>query len=118
MALTKSSSTLAQLTAGGNTASADVSAAYAAAFSIKHHTGTGTITAGGQVQPQVSHDGTNFYPDGGALQFGMTASADEYATYTPPEDGLPISAVRFAWTVPTGSTGHTLDVSYSKATGL
>ena len=119
MALTKSNSSLAQLTATGNTAAADISAGYATVFSIKHLTGTGTITTGGKVQPEISHDGgTVWHKDGGEFVFGLVASATEYRTYTPPTDGLAAKHVRFAWVVPVGSTGHTLDVEYTRVTAI
>jgi hypothetical protein len=118
MALTKANASLAELTAAGNTATADISAAYAAVFSIRHTNGTGTITVGATVQPQISHDGTNFRNDGGAFVFGLTASATELRTYVPPTDGLAVKDVRFVYTVPTGSTGHTLNVDYSRTTAL
>lgn len=118
MALTKSDGSLTQLTASGNTAAIDVSDAYAATVSIIHATGSGTISSGGEVQPEISHDGTNYRPDGGAFVFGTTASTTEYASYTPPTDGLAVKSVRFAWTVPGGSTGHTLDVEYTKTTAV
>lgn len=119
MALTKTNASLAQVTATGNSASADVSAAYASAFSLKHVNGTGTITAGAQVQPQISHDGgTTWHNDGGPFVFGTTDSATEYRTYTPPTDGLAVKHVRFAYTAPSGSTGHTLDCEYTRTTAL
>ena len=119
MALTKASASLAELTAAGNTAAADISDAYAAVFSIRHANGTGTITVGATVQPQISHDGTNWRNDGGAFVFGLAASTTELRTYVPPTDGLAIANdVRFVYTVPTGSTGHTLNVDYSRTTAL
>lgn len=118
MALTKSAATLAQLTTTGNTAEADLSTAYAAVFSISHANGTGTISAAATIQPQVSHDGTNWFDDGGAFSAGTVASETNVFTYVPPTDGLPIAGVRFAYTAPTGSTGHALDVAYSKVTAL
>lgn len=119
MSLTKSSGSITQLTSAGNSIAVDLSDAYAATFSIRHTNGTGTITVGATVQPQISHDGTNWRNDGGAFLFGLTASATELRTYTPPTDGLAIANdVRFVYTVPTGSTGHTLDCDYSKVTAL
>jgi hypothetical protein len=118
MALTKTNGSITQLTGAGNSVTVDTSDAYAAAFSIRHVNGTGTITAGATVQPQISHDGTNWRNDGGPFLFGLTASATELRTYVPPTDGLAIKAVRFVYTVPTGSTGHTLDCDYTETTGF
>lgn len=118
MALTKSNGTLTQLTASGDSAEIDASGSYAVAVSIKHVNGTGSISAGATLQPQISHDGTNWHNDGGAFVFGTTASATEYRTYVPPCDGITIAKVRFVYIAPTGSTGHTLDVAYSRTTAL
>lgn len=118
MALTKTNGTLTQLTATGDTGSVDTSASYAAVVSLVHVNGTGTITAGATIQPQISHDGTNWINDGGAFQCGTTASATERFTYVPPADGITLGKARFAYTAPTGSTGHTLDASYSLTTGV
>lgn len=118
MALTKADASLAQVTATGNTAEASLSDAYSGVFTVTHANGTGTITAGAQVQPQISHDGTNFSNDGGAFVFGTTASTTEARTYTPPEGGLTVQKVRFSYTAPSGSTGHTLNVRYSRVTGI
>jgi hypothetical protein len=109
---------LAEITATGNTAAADVSEAYSASFSIRHENGTGSITAGAIVQPEISYDGTNWEPDGGAFVFGLVAEALEFRTYIPPADGFPIHSVRFSYTAPVGSTGHKLNVSYGKVESL
>lgn len=114
----KDSGTLAQLTATGDTAPADISDAYSASFSVRHVNGTGSITAGAVVQPQISYDGANWENDGGAFKFGVVAEAQEFRTYIPPADGFPIHSVRFAYTAPVGSTGHTLDVSFGVAESL
>lgn len=119
MALTKTNGSITQVAATGNSTTVDVSDAYAATISIKHVNGTGTITAGAQVQPEISHDGgTAWFRDGGAFVFGTTASATEFRTYIPPTDGIAAKSVRFAYTAPTGSTGHTLDASHTKVTAL
>jgi hypothetical protein len=118
MALNKVDGTLAQLTATGNTDAIDLVDAYSAAVTVRHTNGTGTITAGAIVQPEISHDGTNFYPSGGAFVFGTTESAVGHRDYVPPEAGFPIKAVRFAYTAPVGSSGHTLDVAFSKVKTL
>ena len=117
MALTKANGSITQVTATGNSTEIDVANAYAAAVSIKHVNGTGTITAGAVVKVQISHDGTNWEADT-TFTFGLTASATEFRTYTPPADGLPIDAIRLAYTAPTGSSGHTLDARFSKAIAL
>lgn len=117
MALTKSSGTITQLTAAGNSTSMSFSDAYAGTISIKHANGTGDITAGAIVKVQISHDGTN-WEDDVSFTFGITASDTEFRTYTPPADGLPINSVRLNYTVPVGSTGHTLDARFSKTTAL
>lgn len=118
MALTKTNGSLSQLTATGNSGAIDLTDAYAAVFSIRHVNGTGTITAGAQVQPQISHDGSNYRNDGGVFVFGTTASATELRTYVPPTDGLSVQHVRFAYTAPSGSSGHTLNVEFTKTTGV
>lgn len=117
MALTKTSGTITQLTAAGTSTEMDFANAYAGAISVKHVNGTGTITVGATVRVEISHDGTNWETDT-TFTFGLTASATEFRTYTPPADGLPIDAVRLVYTVPTGSTGHTLDARFSKTTAL
>ena len=117
MALTKANGTITQLTAAGNSTSMSFSDAYAGAISIKHVNGTGTITAGAEVVVQISHDGTNWETDT-TFTFGTTASETEFRTYTPPADGLPIHSVRLVYTVPVGSSGHTLDARFSKTTAL
>jgi hypothetical protein len=117
MALTKSNGSITQLTATGNSVSVDVSDSYASVFSIRHTNVNATVTAGGVVQPQISHDGTNWRNDGGAFVFG-TALATELRTYVPPTDGLAVKNVRFAYTFPTGGSSHTLDCDYTKTTAL
>ena len=118
MPLTKTNGSITQLTTTSNSVVVDVSDAYAAVFSVRHANGTGTITAAATVQPQISHDGTNWRNDGGAFAFGLDASTTELRTYVPPTDGLAVKSVRFAYTAPVGSTGHTLDCDYSKTTVL
>jgi hypothetical protein len=118
MALTKSNGSITQLTATGNSVTVDVSDSYASAFSIRMTNGSATITVGASVQPEISHDGTNWRRDGGAFVFSTTASATEFRTYTPPTDGLAVKNVRFAYTAPTGGSGHTLDCDYTKTTAL
>ena len=117
MALTKANGTITQMTAAGNSTSMSFSDAYAGAISIKHVNGTGTITTGGIVRVEISHDGTNWETDT-TFTFGLTESATEFRTYTPPADGLPIHSVRLVYTVPVGSSGHTLDARFSKTTAL
>jgi hypothetical protein len=117
MAVTLATGTITQLTAAGTSTEMDIANAYAAAISIKHVNGTGTITTGGIVRVEISYDGTNWETDI-TFTFGLTASATEFRTYPPPADGLPIDAVRLVWTVPVGSTGHTLDARFGKATAL
>lgn len=118
MALTKTNGSLTQLTATGNTAAIDLTDAYSVAISLIHVNGTGTITAGAQVQPQISHDGSNYRNDGGPFLFNTTASATEHRTYTAPTDALAVKFVRFAYTAPSGSTGHTFNVEFTKTTGV
>ena len=117
MAWTRSNNTLTQVTATGNSNAITLGATdVELAVSVKHVNGTGSITVGATVQPQISHDGTNYFNDGQAYTFGLTASATEYRTYVPPEGGATVQKVRFAYTSPTGSTGHTLDFAYSTGT--
>lgn len=118
MAKTTSNGAITQLTASGNSDAIDVSGGYALTVSVKHTNGTGTITAGATVQPQISHDGVNWFNDGGAFTFGTTASAVEYRTYVAPNEGFTLQKVRLVYTAPTGSTGHTLDAAYSQTTGV
>ena len=120
MALTKATGTITQLTIAGTSTEMDLANAYAAAISIVHYNGAGTITAGGIVRVEISHDGTNWHTDT-TFTFGLTATTTEYRTYTPPADGLPIDAVRIVWTVPvysSGAEGHTLNARFSKTTAL
>lgn len=107
MALTKTKATaITQLTASGQSGSTALTAAYRAEFCIKHVTGSGTITAGGIVKVQVQPNGSSNWYDFVTRQFGTTASTTE--TWTVPiPDGA--GAVRLDWTVPSGSSGHTLD---------
>lgn len=118
MALTKNAGSITQLTATGSSVAVDLGSSYAATFSIKHVNGTGTITAGAIVQPQITHDGTNWFNDGGPIVFGLTASATEFRTYVPPTDGIAVGSVRFSYTAPTGSSGHTFDSDYSRVSAL
>ena len=80
----------------------------------EHATGTGTITVGGIVKVQVQPNGSSEWYDWRTVPFGTTASTTETACVEIP-DGA--GAVRLSWTVPSGSTGHTLDgeVSYISA---
>jgi hypothetical protein len=117
MALTKANGTITQLTATGNSTEIDFSDAILGAISIRHTNGTGTITVGAAVRVEISHDGTSWDTDT-TFVFGLTASATEFRSYTPPAEGGTIDAVRLAYTVPTGSTGHTLDARFSKTTAL
>ncbi len=114
---TRSSGTLTQLTATGNTAVIAVDSDLALLCSIEHNNGTGTITAGATIQPQISHDGTNWFDYGGAFTCDLTASSEQFFTF---EMQLPMPGndVRFAYTAPTGSSGHTLDVAYTRTTAI
>ena len=116
MALTKTDHSLAQITATGATAAADIEAAYAAVFSLRYNH-TGTATVGATVQPQISHDGTNWRNDGGAFVFGLDAGL-QHRTYVPPTDGLAIHQVRFDFTAPVTATSPLFDVDYSRTTAL
>lgn len=114
--LTKSNNALPQLTSTGDTVEVDLSDAYAAVISLRHANGAGSITAGATVQPQLSHDGVNWRNDGGAFAFSNSAGAIEHRTYVPPTDGLAVKAVRFAYTAPSGGSGHSLDIDLTKTT--
>jgi hypothetical protein len=118
MALTRTSAALTQLTASGDTSDVDVSAAYTALFSIKHVNGTGTITVAATIQPKISHNGTDFFNYGGAFTCSTTASATEIFTLSLDLSEVPDAEVRFTYVEPTGSTGETLDVSYTLTTGV
>lgn len=108
MALTKSrSSAITQLTANGQSTAKDLTGAYRASFQVKHVTGSGTITAGGIVIVQVRDAvGSGDWFDFVTRQFGTTASTTETWVVPLPDDS---SETRLSWTVPAGSTGHTLD---------
>lgn len=120
MALTKDGGgSLTPLTASGNTDAIDLSAHDLCVCTIEHTNKTGTVTAEGTCQPQVSHDGTNFKNDGGAFSLGSASAGSVTRTYTPPGGGTTIRAVRFVYTEPTysgtPSGDNTLTVSYSRA---
>ena len=116
MALTKSNHSLAQITATGATAAADIEAAYAAVFSLRYNH-TGTATVGARAQPQITHDGTNWRNDGGAFVFDLAAGLQQ-RTYVPPTDGLAVKQVRFDFTAPVTATSPLFDVEYTRTTGL
>lgn len=114
MALTKSSGSITQLTATGNSTTTSLAGAYQATAGLKHVNGTGTLSQGAQVQPQWSPDGAAWFDLGGPIAFGTSATATETRTVDLPAAA---SAVRFVYTAPVGSTGHTLDASVGIITG-
>lgn len=116
MALTKARETITQVTATGTSTVIDIADSYSSEAYIKHVNGTGTITAGAQVQVEVRPDGgTDYFNLGGALLFGTTASATETRVVLLPDSA---GDVRFSYTAPTGSTGHTLDAEVAQTTGI
>lgn len=116
MAWSRSNGTLSQVTATGDSGVITLGATdVVLVVSLKHVNGTGTISAGATVTPKYSHDGATYYSDQ-PFTFGTTASATEYQSYVPPGDGATVQKVKFSYTSPTGSTGHTLDVAYSTGT--
>lgn len=113
MAFVKQDGTLPQLIASGDTDPVDLTDARGAAFTLIHDNGSGSVTDAAVVQPMISHDGTTFFPSGGAFTFGTGDGEIGYRDYPPIVDSLTIKAVRFAYTAPSGPTGATLDVAYS-----
>ena len=113
----RTAGTLTQLTATGNTGVIAVDTDLALLCSIEHNNGTGTITAAATIQPQVSHDGTNWFDYGGAFTCDTTASSQQFFTFAV-DLPLPGNDVRFSYTAPTGSTGHTLDVAFTRTTAI
>lgn len=116
MAVTKASGSITQLTASGASTAITISDAYDSDLFIEHNNGTGTITVGAsiQVQTRPATSGT-WYDLGGPITGNLVASSQE--TWTVP---LPRGAfqVQVDYTVPTGSTGHTLDAESGEITGI
>lgn len=110
---TRAGASAAALTGNGTTASLDITAGHRADAYISHTNGTGTITAGGRVQIQVQR-GTSggFFNWGPPIIFGTTASAVETETVPLPDSAIAVQAV---YTVPTGSTGHSMTLSVGTA---
>jgi hypothetical protein len=109
---TQTAGALTQVTATGNTAEIATASKLGLVCSIQHVNGTGTITVGAVIQPQIEHN-ANWFDFGGAFTANLTASSTQTFTLALPAESIPASAVRFAYTAPTGSTGHTLDVEYT-----
>jgi hypothetical protein len=106
MALTKSRSAAAQRTTTGVTDALDLGASYDHTLAVRHVNGTGTITAQGTAVVEWRTEAGTTWFTLTTLGFGTTASAaTEVSVDLPPSAG----EVRLDYTVPTGSTGHTLD---------
>lgn len=116
MALTKDRAAITQLSASGPSTTLDLTSAYRSTLYVHHVNGTGTITVGATIQVQVqSEAGTEWFDFGGPLRGNLTASAvQEWAVELPDDAG----AARIDYTVPTGSTGHTLDAEVGRITGI
>jgi hypothetical protein len=113
MAITETDGAITQLTATGDSDAISLVGKVAGVFSIRHRNESATITVGAIVQPEISHDGTNWDKDGPPYSFSTSATTTEFRTYVPPTDGLAIKNVRFAYTAPTGGSSHTLDCRYT-----
>lgn len=109
---TQTAGSLTQLSATGNTGEIATASKLGLICSIKHVNGTGTITSGAEIQPQVEHN-TNWFDFGGAFAADADESSENVFTLSLPAESIPGSAVRFAYTAPSGSTGHTLNVEYT-----
>lgn len=114
MSFQQSNGQLPQLTGTGNSDPIDITDAVSVLVTLRHDNGSGSVSTPATVRAMLSHDGTNFYPDTDlGFSFGGTAGAVEHRTYSPPQDGQPLKALRFDYTAPTGPTGATLDVIWS-----
>lgn len=116
MALVKArDSVTPALTATGQSNTIDVSASYRHEFYVRHTNGTGTITAGAVVVVQCQASGSSVWFNHRSIIFGTTASAVETRTVDLPDSA---ANVRLDYTVPTGSTGHSLDGEVGKVTSF
>ena len=115
MASTKDKAAITQVTATGNSTDIDTSDDYNQDIFIKHVNGTGTITAGAQIDIRVRPNGSSQWYVLGSLYGNTTASSAQ--TWVVP---LPQTAaeVDLDYTAPTGSTGHTLDAEVGRMTAI
>jgi hypothetical protein len=113
MALLKTRTSVAQLTAAGQSATVSIASSYRHSCYIRHANGTGTITAGATVRVQCRPQSSSTWHELLSLAFGTTASAVETRVVPLPDDA---AEVRVDYSAPTGSTGHTLDTEVGQIT--
>lgn len=106
MALNKANEAISQRTTTGQSTTITVSDSYRHSFYIKHVNGTGSITTGAIVKVQVRPSSSSTWYDLLSITFGLTASATETRAVPLPDDA---AETRLDYTVPSGSSGHTLD---------
>lgn len=115
MAVTKTNSSITQVTATGNSTDIDISNAYAATAHIEHNNGTGTITVAAQIDVRVSSDGGTTWYVLATLVADTTASSQQWWVVDLPPGS---DTVDLDYTAPTGSTGHTLDMDVGEITAI
>lgn len=113
MSLTKALTAITALTATGTSDTIAVDASYRHSAYLKHVNGTGTITASASVIVQVRAKDSSTWFDLTRLAFSTTASATETRVVSLPDDA---TEVRFSYTAPTGSTGHSFNAEVGKIT--
>jgi hypothetical protein len=113
MPLLKTRTAVPQLTAAGQSAPVSVSSSYRHSLYIRHANGTGSITAGALVKVQVRPQGSSLWADLLILAFGTAPSAIETRVAPLPDDA---AEARLDYSVPIGSTGHTLEAEVGQIT--